>query len=312
MSKIPISRGPGAEGFDQISGGYRTASGRIINPVFQGCELVRMTVGLAQWLLSLNTHNRKLCGSRVETYIDQFERGRWVLTNQGIGVDRNRTLIDGQHRLTAWLNQVELGQKAHWETYVITGLCDEARYKIDNGKSRSLEDGLKLAFNETARKGLVATVRILLGSIGEGYGAHGKPAFVTKTGLSKKIDVQDIVDYVLKHRDVLLAILDETEGKIKAPVVAALCQYAMKGYLAEAVQLATQINKGENLTALDPAYKVREFLQSKDGRQGGSKAAAEAYARAVSACCAHARGQTLAKLYAASSWAGLPVRREFQ
>jgi hypothetical protein len=53
-----------------------------------------------EWL-KLNTSNRPLRPSHVETLRASFERGEYVMTHQGIAFSDEGVLIDGQHRLTA-------------------------------------------------------------------------------------------------------------------------------------------------------------------------------------------------------------------
>lgn len=64
-------------------------------------ELMNLTPQRARELLLMNTNNRAIRNSRVETLRASFERGEYVLSHQGIAFDEDGTVIDGQHRLTA-------------------------------------------------------------------------------------------------------------------------------------------------------------------------------------------------------------------
>lgn len=65
-------------------------------------KIVLMT---PQWaadiLASQNTNNRPIKKLAVQKLITAIERGEWVLTHQGIAIDWDGRLIDGQHRLLA-------------------------------------------------------------------------------------------------------------------------------------------------------------------------------------------------------------------
>lgn len=303
----------------RIGKSYRTASGNLIDPTARISHIETMTIGLANYLLDMNVKNRKVKRSKVETYVDQFERGRWVLTNQGIGVDFEGILVDGQHRLLSWLELAKAGVIARWDVVIVTGLCKDAQSKVDNGALRTVADSLKLMMDSDVNNNLVAVVRILRGGIrvGKKKDGSGTEGFVTCTDASKKTDAQDVAAFLIEHLEDTIKPVMKACGKQPAPIVAALCEYALRGYLPEAVDLAEQIRRGEGLTSSDPAYKIRERLlgnDAKDTKRRGlhsDTARCELYAKAVSACCAHARKQPLSKLYAATSWAGLPVRREF-
>lgn len=64
-------------------------------------EFVRVTPSLAREWLKMNTKNRAIRSSHVETLRQSFERGEQVTTHQGIAFDKEGILIDGQHRLSA-------------------------------------------------------------------------------------------------------------------------------------------------------------------------------------------------------------------
>ena len=50
----------------------------------------------------LNPENqRRQSQSVVESYARAMRAGQWLLTHQGIAIDTNGELVDGQHRLSA-------------------------------------------------------------------------------------------------------------------------------------------------------------------------------------------------------------------
>ena len=67
-----------------------------------GFQMCMMTPEVADvWLREFNNHNRPLSASVVKTLASTIENGEWKLTHQGIAIDKDINLIDGQHRLAA-------------------------------------------------------------------------------------------------------------------------------------------------------------------------------------------------------------------
>ncbi len=64
-------------------------------------EVVQVTPELARKWLKLNSLNRPLRPSHIETLRISFERGEYVMTHQGIAFVDDGELLDGQHRLSA-------------------------------------------------------------------------------------------------------------------------------------------------------------------------------------------------------------------
>jgi len=310
MSAVPIGRSEFQQGAGRDK--FRAVSGAIIDPARVACHIETMTIDLAEWLLQRNRRNRILKVRALARYTDQFQRGRWELTSQGIGITKTGLLADGQHRLIAWIELAKSGCFTMWQALIVTGLSEEAQQKVDNGVSRSIADSLKMFFDGNINNTLVAVVRILLGGIRVGIKKDGTEAFISAPDHSSKMDAQDVIDFLREHHETIEPIITAF-GKMPAPLVAAVCEYGLRGYLKEAIEFATQIRNGENLTSSDPAYKVINSLLprgagKKSPKLRGDLDRVDLYARTVSACCAHGRGQPLSKLYAASGWSGLPRR----
>jgi hypothetical protein len=56
---------------------------------------------LAMGMLKSNTRNRRMRRSLVLQYAKDMQAGRWLQTHQGIAVNCDGTILDGQHRLAA-------------------------------------------------------------------------------------------------------------------------------------------------------------------------------------------------------------------
>lgn len=108
--------------------------------VTPGVYVVTITPKDAEYLLGLNTGNRKKKVAAIRRYADEMRAGRWTLTNQGIGVSRSMTLIDGQNRLHAC---IEAG--VPFQTVLITGLESDSRNVVDVGVKRTPGDVFTMA-----------------------------------------------------------------------------------------------------------------------------------------------------------------------
>lgn len=98
-------------------------------------ELVQMSPEWAQKLLDSNENNRHMRAAQVQAHMDNIQKGRWKVTHQGIGVDVNGKLVDGQHRLRAI---VLSGQTV--PIFLTEGLDPEVMDVIDTGARRTPGD----------------------------------------------------------------------------------------------------------------------------------------------------------------------------
>jgi hypothetical protein len=104
-----------------------------------GVYVVTITPELAEKLLERNENNRTPKQKAIAAYKNAMLQGRWELTNQGIGFDRNGVLVDGQNRLYAC---IQAG--VPFITTLATGLSPDAKEKIDVGVKRNLADALRM------------------------------------------------------------------------------------------------------------------------------------------------------------------------
>ena len=121
-------------------------------------ERVLVTPELAQQLLDLNTGNRQLRKSDTELWRNVIERGEFRYTHQGVAVDVNGVLQDGQHRLTG---VVESGIPV--EMQVSIGMPPENFNAIDNGLRRNFRDvAYKMGLGSPGRVGSAARLLVIL------------------------------------------------------------------------------------------------------------------------------------------------------
>jgi len=110
----------------------------------------RITPKRAQELLATMRRNRPVRRKVVEGYVEEMQAGRWRSTGQGIAIDWDGHLMDGQHRLLAI---IESGIAVEMD---VTYNEDPDNFKVrDKHRRRTIADDLSLADvqypNESAR-----------------------------------------------------------------------------------------------------------------------------------------------------------------
>lgn len=98
-----------------------------------------ITPQLAAEMLNGNTRNRKLRQSVVDRYAAEMKAGRWLETHQGIAINCDGTLLDGQHRLAA-IAQSGISQKM----VVTRGVPSASQIAMDDHAKRSPSDSISL------------------------------------------------------------------------------------------------------------------------------------------------------------------------
>ena len=98
-----------------------------------------VTPVMAADILRGNTRNRKIRKRLVEFYAGEMKAGRWLETHQGIAINCDGTLLDGQHRLAAI---VESGVSQRM--VVSSGVPSESQIAMDDHAKRTAADSIGL------------------------------------------------------------------------------------------------------------------------------------------------------------------------
>ncbi|MCL2349600.1 MAG: hypothetical protein FWC50_15225 [Planctomycetaceae bacterium] len=115
---------------------------------YTNCYIVTVTPDMAkQWLMN-NNFNRPLKPRLVDKYVRQILEGNWQRTHQGVAFDEKGLVIDGQHRLHAI---VKTGQSIAMLIFLNENKM--VHESIDNGKTRSLLDVVRLELHDDTVKG---------------------------------------------------------------------------------------------------------------------------------------------------------------
>lgn len=101
-------------------------------------QIKRITPEVAKTLLEANINNRRFSKPYAKRLAAEMRAGIWHETHQGIAIDKNGYIVDGQHRLAA------IVQSGVPQTMIVTTELDPDAYKyIDIGKRRNSADRLR-------------------------------------------------------------------------------------------------------------------------------------------------------------------------
>lgn len=123
----------------------------------QETRVVLMTPEAARKILDeINTHNRPPKERRTCELVAAIENDAWSLTHQGVAIDWNGVLQDGQHRLEA------IARTDRTVPIMVSiGMDPDNFAKIDNGSLRSARDVLAIR-GEVAATALAATAKMII------------------------------------------------------------------------------------------------------------------------------------------------------
>ena len=219
-------------------------------------QIKTATRQLVDSLLEMNTNNRAVRKSVVDCYKQDIADGRWYLTNQGIGVDINGVLIDGQHRLLA----IKESGYPPIPLLIVSGLSVEAQTAIDQHSKRSVRDVWKLVLDHNVSSQAPAICAVLYKSrFGWGGG---------------KISPHRLQDVLNEYLDGIQFVMESVK-QIKtwaAPYLAAFAEVAKEQphQLSEIADFISRVSSGENLTKRMPEYHLRNLLITTRTTGGGS------------------------------------------
>jgi hypothetical protein len=138
---------------------------------FGNVRMVWLTQELADYILSLNTNNRRRDKAREEDYAEEMLAGRWKVSNDAICVSYDLIVTNGQSRLYGFkLSKLEkipiiLKWDAPWEEFKI---MDKPRLRsnaVSNGIDKAHDEVCTLFYRTMT--GLSRTKTLVSGAIAE-------------------------------------------------------------------------------------------------------------------------------------------------
>lgn len=251
------------------------------------CEITVATKKLVDSLLAMNTSNRPVKQSVVDRYARDIARGEWMLTNQGIGVNENGVLADGQHRLLAL-------KKCGYPSVnilVVWGLTEKAQSVVDGQAKRSARDVFALLYNAAVARSAPAICvlieRAVEGEKKTGAGNGGLSISETYSIYEKYADEIDVVCGGVKEINFY-----------PAPVLAAAVVYLKNNpqKSVEILEFLDALKNGENLNKTMPVFHLRNYLLSSRKTSGNGPERIERYQKTKKALDAFVQNKTMAVL----------------
>jgi hypothetical protein len=248
-------------------------------------EIRTTTKPLVDALLAMNTLNRPIKKRVVEKYARDIKAGKWVLTNQGIGVSESGVLLDGQHRLEA----IKACGYPPVPVLVVGGLPDECRLAVDQHAKRSARDMLHFAFDYRVSNSAPAIATALICS-------------KSSNGWSGGQTMSEIYECILDYSEEIEAVvsLPKNVKNFAAPYLAAFidCIKSGIGDIDKLAKFINDIETGEMLSRTDPQFHLRNLVKSTRMTGGGSVVRKERFEKAKKAFTAYVNGQKMGVLRA--------------
>ena len=245
-------------------------------------QIKTATKELVESLLAMNTSNRGLRKTIVESYSRDINAGKWKLTNQGIGVTENGVLADGQHRLMA----LKACGYPPLPILIVTGLDADVQIVVDAHSKRSARDLLQFAFGARVSSSAPAIANVLI-RVEKRWTSGG----ATNAELMDKIN-----DYV--HEIEVITTIPKNDNTFAAPYLAAFCEVLKQNPEREEDirNFILRVESGEMLTKKMPEFHLRNLVAVSKNMSGSAIVRKERYLKSEKALMARLQGQEMGVL----------------
>lgn len=203
-------------------------------------------------LLAHNHQNRPLSAHAVRRYAKAMKEGQWRLNGEGIQIADDGTLLNGQHRL-----QAIVSSGVTVPILLVRGVARDTFSTFDDGKKRNGTDVLSLRGEKNAAVLLTSARTILLMTRGS-----------TVFNMVTNSDVLATVDAYPEVRTWVNKYANTAKIKNVFPnYLPGVLTLASSRYGFEVVEsFFNKLASGENLSATDPAFQLREkFMTAPKG-----------------------------------------------
>lgn len=107
-------------------------------------QVIRLTPSIAESLIARNDHNRPLRQGVVDMIARDMIEGRWELNGATLVVASTGRLLDGQHRLHAYVKAARQEPEIQIGVVLVDGVDESTFGSIDRGNRRSVADIIAL------------------------------------------------------------------------------------------------------------------------------------------------------------------------
>lgn len=222
---------------------------KIVQPTI---ESVLITPEMAKAFLNGNTGNRRLSQHWVSNYVRQMRAGEWMSTTDTIKISPEGKLLDGQHRLAAF---IEYGRGV--TMHVAKNVDADTFLVLDSGRKRNTADAVYI----TGHKHAIALTAIASMIIKSGDGkvdatAAKKGGVSTVTVLEwieQNPEIHEIVEYVYN-------VMYRFRYIKSAALAGCMYWYFSRKSMTKADEFFESLAEGVDLTKGSPIRLLRERL----------------------------------------------------
>lgn len=256
-------------------------------------QLMLITPSIAETFLASRVANRNISNLQVSKYADDMKSGKWEITHQGIAINSQGALVDGQHRLSAVI-------KSECSVYMWVAFGVDSK-TFDQLRPRSLSDTLKMNYGVSHSTRTIAALRCMMFMP---LSTHYQGSYANMAAMTNIYS--DVCDYLDSHASPHIVSV------CCAPVIAAIG----RAYYHEDTDRLSDFCKillngiPKNLTTDTAALRLRNYLIS-NPKSGGSTSQKDKYLKAESAIYHFCRFNSISKLCSKTeSIYPLPIRDE--
>lgn len=248
-------------------------------------QIKKATKQLVDSLLAMNTSNRNPKPSVIDSYARDIVAGKWMLTNQGIGVTSDNVLVDGQHRLLA----LKKCGYPEIDILLVTGLDPAAQTAVDAHAKRSARDLLQFAFDIRVSHCAPAIGNALIAAEDRSW----KSGRVTNSELFEKISF-----YMDEISEVTTCV--ESLKFFSASFLAAFCKMLKENpdKKSEIKDFMKRVEAGEMLSKTMPEFHLRSFIITSRQASGNGAVRKERFDKTIKAITAALEGRSMGVLRA--------------
>jgi hypothetical protein len=247
-------------------------------------EIKTATKQLVDALLAMNVNNRSMRQNVIKRYAEDIKAGKWMFTNQGIGITKSGLLADGQHRLEA----IKLCEYPPIPLLLVHGLDDNVQIAVDSHSKRNARDMLHFAFGARVSQKAPAIGNVIL--------RHSRNQW---TGTFSNSNLMEIIrEYHGEIDDVVN--VPKNGNFFAAPFLASfVIQLKLRPDLKNGIfDFMRKVENGEMLDKTMPEFHFRNYVATSTKIKGGTDMQKERLIKCTKALVASLKNEKMGVLRA--------------